>query len=62
MLWISKHFRVGTYKYTCTHGLAIGWLRIGFKIRPEHQEKVVRQLGFDKVVWVYFVLATLSLW
>ena len=62
MLWISRHFRIGTYKYTCTKGLALGWLRIGMKIKAKDQEKQVVTLGFDKAVWLYFVLATISLW
>ena len=61
-LWISRRFRIGTYKYSVTQGLALGWLRIGWKIREEDQEKTVRQMGFDKAVWILFVLATLSLW
>ena len=62
MLWISRHFRIARYRYTVTQGIALGWLRIGWKIKAENQEKPVRQLGFDKAVWLYFILVTISLW
>ena len=62
MLWISRHFRIGTYRYQVTHGLAIGWLRIGWKIKAEKLEKKAVTLGFDRAIWFFFVLATISLW
>lgn len=60
-LWLSRHFRVCHYTYSVTTGIALGWLRIGWRIKAKAKEDV-RQMGFDKAVWLYFVLATLSLW